>query len=433
METSNEIMPVDEFKEIIQAAPTALVLNKEKADKAVAFGKTLLERINTEGMTEELDTECNKYLVKLKNTYQDLFNRRKPLTEMFDVVRKTFTELEGQIDSKSKENVYAQIQKARNDYATKLMMAKKKAEEEAATKLAKDKEVINLKAEIEAAMRNGFLGQLDKSKRNLTACFEAIKLGEFEYGVSVFKNFPLDYTLNTFITIPVNITTRRQFVTNDELNQLIDEGKTGKFDIWAKEYSNSMISLFNELQMKLPAKKQELEAIAKAEAEAAERARIAAMEKNAQKKAELEQQAKAAEEERQRLEAEKIQRQKQEEERQRLEAEETQRKATEQIEANRQVNTTNALFDAEVAVVESAAETNAIESYEIKVLNAPAWLLIAVFYFEREGKKETVEKLEKKSLGQMKKFCESHYKKTSEKIESPYIVYEPIYKVRAAK
>ena len=94
---------------------------------------------------------------------------------------------------------------------------------------------------------------------------------------------------------------------------------------------------------------------------------------------------------------------------------------------------TNTLFNNEVQLAEAATDAKAIESYEIEVKNAPAWLLIVSFYFEKEGKKLDVETLGKKSLNQMKKFCESHYKKTNEKIDNQYIAYNPVYKVRAAK
>ena len=81
----------------------------------------------------------------------------------------------------------------------------------------------------------------------------------------------------------------------------------------------------------------------------------------------------------------------------------------------------------------SDAGSKAVESYEIEVTNSAAWLLIVNFYFTEEGLKETADKLEKKTLGSMKKFAESFYKKHGKKIESPYIIYKPVYAVRTVK
>ena len=160
METSNELVPVQDFKVIIEAAPTALQINQDKIQKAVTAGEALLKQIETDGMSDELDEKCNGYLVKLKNTYTDLFDRRKPLTEMFDRIRSVFTDLESQIDTKKKDNVYGKIQAKRNEYATQKAVEQKKREEEAARKLAKDKELINVKFKIETLIREAFSKQL---------------------------------------------------------------------------------------------------------------------------------------------------------------------------------------------------------------------------------------------------------------------------------
>lgn len=436
METSTELVPVQDFKEIIEAAPVALQINQEKIKKAVAVGEDLLNQIETGGMNDALDEKCNGYLVKCKNTYTDLFDRRKPLTEMFDRIRSVFTDLEAQIDTKKKDNVYGKIQAKRNEYATQKMQEQKKREEEAALKLAREKEVIETKFRIESLVREAFTKQLETSKRNLVNCFEDLTLDDWDAKVKLFREFPLAYRQDQYDSIKIgNLLTAYliRYISKEDLATMVGNYKTDALANYSIEYKNGMTSLLNELNIKLNSKKEELKAIAVQKLRAEEEARKAAAEKNEKLKAELEEKARLAKEEQERMEREAEER-KQQEELKLLEEAEKQRLTKEaESESNKTMELTNTLFENEVTLAEASSENNAIESYEIEVKNSPAWLLIVSFYFEKAGKKEDIETLGKKSLNQMKKFCESHYKKTNEKIDNQYIVYKPVYKVRAAK
>ena len=433
METSNELVPVQDFKVIIEAAPTALQINQDKIQKAVTAGEALLKQIETDGMSDELDEKCNGYLVKLKNTYTDLFDRRKPLTEMFDRIRSVFTDSGSQIDTKRKDNVYGKIQAKRNEYATQKAVEQKKREEEAARKLAKDKELINVKFKIETLIREAFSKQLETSKRNLISCFEDITLEDWDAKVKLFREFPLSYRTEDFDSIKIGNQLSAIYLTQDELRVMVGNYKTDSAANYSLEYQNGMTSLLNELNIKLNSKKEELKAIAVQKLRAEEESRKAAAEKDEKLKKELEEKARLAKVEQERMEREAEERKRQEEVRLQEEAEKKRLADEAQAESNKTMELTNTLFNNEVQLAEAATDAKAIESYEIEVKNAPAWLLIVSFYFEKEGKKLDVETLGKKSLNQMKKFCESHYKKTNEKIDNQYIAYNPVYKVRAAK
>jgi len=403
---STDLVPVEEFKQIIEAAPTALKINSDKIEKAVAAGQNLLDEISANGMNDELDQRCNGYLVKLKNTYIDLNDRRKPLTELFDKIRTVFTDLENKIDSKKKGNIYESIQAERNKYATAKIVEQKKREEEAARKLAKDKALINLKALAETNVRNIFIAHLEKAKQNLTKCFESLTLDNWDINLRMFQEYPLHYRIDEWEAIvPVGQDSGiSPLISVDEWRQVNVNAKLGKFDAWAGEYYTAMGELHQELAQRINSKHIELTEIANA--------------KGAEKK-------RLAEEAEERKKAEAI--------RLAEEAEESRRKNAELVEANKNVELTNSLFDSQLTVQESAAETKAIESYSIEVKNSSAWLLIVNFYFTKEGLKEDPASLEKKTLGSMKKFAESVCKKTGEKIESPYLVYSPVYNVRATK
>jgi hypothetical protein len=71
------------------------------------------------------------------------------------------------------------------------------------------------------------------------------------------------------------------------------------------------------------------------------------------------------------------------------------------------------------------------EGYEIEVLDQRGYNLLVEFYFEKKGKTESIDKLDKKSLGSIRKFCERWAKKNNEKIISPFLNYKPTLKVVA--
>ena len=432
--TETGIVPVEEFKLVIEAGPDCLAINRNKAEKAVAFGKDLLERINQNGMTDELDAECNGYLVKLKNTYTDMYDRRKPLTEMFDTIRKTFTALESQLDGAKKESIYAQIQEKRNAYAAAKAAERKRMEEEAQKKLIRERELVEAKHEAELSLRERFLSQLTTARIELTDCFEALTLANWDDQLQIFHSYAqrLTYSATSFNSLKCAIRSTYVTISPEDWQRIEADCRVGKHEAWAKEYHEAMVVLFNNLNMKVHSKRQELEEIERQRIAAEEAAKKAAEEKDAKLKAELEAAAQKAKEEQERLAKEAEERKALEAAQQAEEAAKREQEAVAQSEVSKQVELTNTLFNSELELM-GAPETKAIESYEIVVKNAPAWLLIVSFYFEKEGKNLTVDQLASKKLDSMRTFCERHYKKTGEQIVSPHIEYKPVYAVRTTK
>ena len=69
--------------------------------------------------------------------------------------------------------------------------------------------------------------------------------------------------------------------------------------------------------------------------------------------------------------------------------------------------------------------------YSITVLHPSGYAQIANYYFEKEGLQQPINALERKTLGQMKTFCEKQAHKTGELIQSKYLKYEETYKAVA--
>ena len=201
------------------------------------------------------------------------------------------------------------------------------------------------------------------------------------------------------------------------------------FEIALKdEYRNEITLFIQELRDKIPSKRAELE-----EAEHQRKALQAAKEAATKAKTEAEREAAIVEAEAIRFEQERI-----EAERSAREAAENARIAAEQEAASVRAEqdaamkanaaTVNAMMD---NATELFSETPEVKTgYKITVTSTAAYLNLAMFWYEHEGKKMTVDKLEKVTFDRIRRFCEEHAVKNEEFIDNKMIVYEEIYKAK---
>lgn len=425
METGLATIDTAQVAVIIESAPKALEINKSSVERATSFGQTLLDTIQAEGMNDELDSKCNGYLVKVRTTIQEMNDRRKPITQIMDVLKKEFTSLESELDPKSPNSIYAQIQKSRDEYAAKKIADQRKKEQEAQRKLEQDKEIIRLTSEVSLQLATFFNNYLSNRLRKLNEFYNTISLGVFDSTSHTIENFLESYPHEHFESFAPQI--RTVFATPDQVQAIITDCTKGKFGEFNDTFRQAVKEAKHDIMDKLPSRKKELQEIAKAE-EAAEQAALMAKTKAQKAAAEAEAQRiaemKAAADKRA---AEDAIRQKQEEDARNA-------KSASEINTAAQSSMTDALFNAQMTVSEATQATAPVrESYDIEVLNPLGYLLIAQFYFEHEGKTENVAKLEKKTLGAMKTFCEKYAMKNDVKIESAFIKYNEQFKTIAKK
>lgn len=420
----------DQQVQVLTSAPEALLRNDELIGKAVSKLEQFLEA-HKDGLTGESDQMANKMLVRLKEVHEECVDRRKPLTQMFDEIRKAFTALETQIDPKNKSGVYARLQDLRNDFATKVKEEQRRAEQERQKKLAAEHERVTLKKEAEIQLRSAFSSHMDDAKRTLLGLFEGATLGSFDEDMAAIKAFPEEYMFETFHGHPIKLDPIH--LSRADMENILVNVRAAPYDGMAAQYTEEIGNYKEDLLEKASGKKAELEEIEAAKA--AEIKRKLEMEKvqDEAKREALKEEQEKAEEEKKRLEAERIQRQKDEEKRLAVERAAQEERDKVAAEAKAAADKTEALFQAEAGKAEKKVDVKATEGYEIKVNHNAGYMLIFQFWFEKEGTDLSTDKMDRKSLGQMKKFCERHYKKTGEKIESKFIEYLPVYTTRAVK
>ena len=306
----------------------AVQANRKSYEACVNAGESLLFDIGVSGMNDALDERAAEFIKKAKLTEKAMTEKRKGVTQVFDIVRKGFTMMENLISIKNTDSVVYKIQEKRNEYAAYKLEQQREAEQErlrqerikeAKIKLKTDTIDIlnNLLTEHSSAainsLNNSFtlltLDNKDEVKKRIAEASDVLDLGH------LFVNNKPSYS--------------SEIDENDAKEIMNGAYKEVSASLLAS-YKQTVNATRDELLMKFDSKVSELLEIKKAEEER-KRKEEKARKAEEERKRKEEEARKAAEEERKKQE--EIQRIKDEEERKRKEAErkaaEAERKAKE--------------------------------------------------------------------------------------------------------
>jgi hypothetical protein len=379
---------------MLQTASEVLQRNQLSVSKATEAGQQIIALINQTGMNDQVDEKCNSFMVAINKTIKAMNDRRSPITQTMTQVAKQFTSLENEL--KDGQTV-KYIQQQRNDWAKKKAAEAKQKEEEAKRKLLIENEKVETRKKIELDLIAHVTRQITVVSDHLTAIFNNATLQHFDNEVKKVTEFPPAYTKRQYDTFAPVITAI--YLTKEDLAAMTQTVKDENFEGHAKRYWETIDDLKINLEAKAPARKKELETIAETEkTNAIEAAR---------------------------LKAEAEARQKAEEERQKAEAAEKAKQAEQAVQASAQAATMQNLFSAtEAAIVPGQGKAQVRASQKVTVTHQSAWVEIFTWYMQNEGMKLGIEELGKKSLNQMKAWCEKEATRTGEQIKSKYIRYE---------
>lgn len=389
------IIKQENIQTIVSAAPQSYKDNKLSRENCEAAGQAILDAIVQGGMTDELDQRAAQYIEKARKTVKKMNERRAPVTQLFDTVRKEFTVMENAIDPTKEGTIPFKLQQFRNKFA-----AKKRADEEERRRKEYERQQIEqarsrMKQDIEDDFKQQFQSLVNRDCNALSAIDSAVTLDNYEASFKQVKDYstelPADflYNLHTLIRIPVGITV-------DEIRKAEIETKERLAKQFKEQYEFEIDSTKQYIIDRLPSKKTNLERMAQASAE--EAARI---------KDEMEA--------RQRKEAEE-----QEAERRRKEEEEKQK-----AEMARQQAEMESLFGQQ-AVVSSGYQPKVKVAQKINLLNPEGIMPILSMWWSKEGCHLSVEELTKMFKKQIT-FCEKLAK------EGTYISDESVEYVEDVK
>lgn len=399
---STELIKVEEFTSLMKSAPDALGKNQKSIANCNSAGQAILDTIQGEGMTDELDAKAAEYLKKVNVTITNMKSRRAPVTQLFDRIRSIFTTDEKAIDPKDKSTIPGKIAAERDRYAALKREEERRKQQEMQRQANIEKEKGTYRLAIEQAINTHVSSYFAEQQKNLSHIWESITLATFELKEKSIRGWSTLYPREHFDTFNQDITT--YYLDAQTKANIKAEILYNKYSALSQQYKFDMEDLRQSFIDRLSSKKQELieeEELRKKDAEAA---------------------AKAETERKQREEEERKQRE--------LEIQQKEHELQQKAESSIQSAQMNSLFATAAASV-TTRTSKAKATERIKILHPAGFLEIYQMWWINEGQNLTIEELEKIHK-KMISFCEKKANSDDEmKIKSKYIRYEE--EVKAGK
>lgn len=399
---STELIKVEEFTSLMKSAPDALGKNQKSIANCNSAGQAILDMIQGEGMTDELDAKAAEYLKKVNVTITNMKSRRAPVTQLFDRIRSIFTTDEKAIDPKDKSTIPGKIAAERDRYAALKREEERRKQQEMQRQANIEKEKGTYRLAIEQAINTHMSSYFAEQQKNLSHIWESITLATFELKEKSIRGWSTLYPREHFDTFNKDIAT--YYLDAQTKENIKAEILSNKYSAFSQQYKFDMEDLRQSFIDRLSSKKQELieeEELRKKDAEAA---------------------AKAETERKQREEEERKQRE--------LEIQQKEHEQQQKAESSIQSAQMNSLFATAAASV-TTRTSKAKVTERIKILHPAGFLEIYQMWWINEGQNLTIEELEKIHK-KMISFCEKKANSDDEmKIKSKYIRYEE--EVKAGK
>lgn len=399
---STELIKVEEFTSLMKSAPDALGKNQKSIANCNSAGQAILDTIQGEGMTDELDAKAAEYLKKVNVTITNMKSRRAPVTQLFDRIRSIFTTDEKAIDPKDKTTIPGKIAAERDRYAALKREEERRKQQEMQRQANIEKEKGTYRLAIEQAINTHMSSYFAEQQKNLSHIWESITLATFELKEKSIRGWSTLYPREHFDTFNKDIVT--YYLDAQTKENIKAEILSNKYSAFSQQYKFDMEDLRQSFIDRLSSKKQELieeEELRKKDAEAAAKA-----------------------------EAERKQREEEERKQRELEIQQKEHEQQQKAESSIQSAQMNSLFATAAASVTTRV-SKAKVTERIKILHPAGFLEVYQMWWINEGQNLTIEELEKIHK-KMISFCEKKANSDDEmKIKSKYIRYEE--EVKAGK
>ena len=407
--------------------------NRKSYEACVKAGESLLSDIEVSGMNDSLDSQAADFIKKAKLTEKAMNEKRKGVTQVFDLVRKGFTAMENLISVKNENSVVARIQKKRDEYAAYKLEQQRKAEAERQRQERIKEAKIQLKTNSIDILNNLLTEHSANAINKLNDTFSLLTLdNKDEVKRRIYEFSDVIDLRGLFVK---NVPSYSSEVPENEAKEIMNEAFREVSGSLIASYKNTVCSTRDELLMKFDSKIAELtelkridEELKRKAQEAAEAARKALEAAEAAKAAKAEEERKKREEEAAKAEEERKKREEEvrladeaaKDEQQRKLAEEQEKRDAENAAQHATAQAQSLFNQTETS---SGAKTKVKVTKRLVVTDTNGWLEIIQQWWAIEGSSLPADKLASK-LEFMRKACEKHANKEDELIVSPYIKYE---------
>lgn len=225
---------------------------------------------------DEDDQKAEALLVKAGKAYDLIEAKRKETTELTDEIKKSMMQPEKLISklAADKDSSYNKVKGLRNAWANKKLQAQEAKKKEAERVKNETFELNRLKTEFTTVFNNKIVDYLANTEVALLTHFNSLNLEKWDEQVKKFNLTPAlkIETFNSWFNLPFN----PNFLTTEKYNEFLngvkgvegEEDVKGVKDVYTYEVINKIYvdqaqPKIDEYKKKLPAKKKELEDLAK--------------------------------------------------------------------------------------------------------------------------------------------------------------------------
>lgn len=394
----------------------AVCKNKESLVQCTNEGQRLLA-LSDNGMTAELDAQIATFIERAKATVKDMTERRKKVTQVFDMVRKGFTAMENLVSVKNTDSVVYLLQERRNKYAAEILMRKQREEEERRKRERIEAAKIQLLADTKETLNNILTEESARAVESLHNVFSLLTLDNKERIKNDIERFPTEANFSKiFVKFAPSYPSE---VPVEDAKAVMNKAYSECIKDVVSSYANTVSTAKDEILMRFDSKVAELDDIRRKEDEIKRRQEELARLADEERKKKEKELAEAEEERKRKAEeirlADEAAKQEQQE---RIAAQSEQR--NDNLAAEKATAQAQALFNQTTATAPSEIKVKVTK--HIEVLDREGWLEIIQQWWAAEGATMTDDKLESK-LAFMKKACEKLANKEDIFIKSDHLAY----------
>jgi hypothetical protein len=373
--------------------------NKDSYTKAIASSNKLIELVQKQPINNDLFKQLKMLKSKLSATKVAMIERRKPVTQIMDELKKEFTSMENTISDKS--DIVLKITGFINSYARELELKRIEEENKRRAELEKVKETESATFDYDYFLKEKMYEYLfQKKQEHVTLLDNCNTLDDLEKAYTTINQCSLIYDSPNDIDGFCQTKQYKHLKSNEVMEILVEKHNSTVINLHLiNEYKNQMDICIVELNSKKQTYINRIQERIELESK-----------KQKDKQALLE---------------------KQEKERQAIIAEQKKK-----IQDELNIKLSRASVDKSISIIENSMKSTAkIQSavavpvvaiknkYKITINNHAGWGQLFTFWFENEAKELSEEKIGNMTLLRCKSYAEARAEKDHVFIESESLVY----------
>lgn len=251
-----------------QLAPESYDANSISHARCLEAGNALLARAEKEGMTDALDIDIARFIDKAKVTLRKMNDRRTPVTQLFDRIRRAYTALENDIDPAKADSVTGRLQGIRNGYAAQKRELEQQRLRAEAARQARENAKARYRADVEEDYIRQFTALVNKSLGELAEMDRIVSLDNYDIILESVKNYICDLP-DTWPQRVESGAYRPAELTADEAAAIQAGVIAGLVNRFKEQFTFEVQSTRDDILDRLPSKRKELLRISQASAEEA--------------------------------------------------------------------------------------------------------------------------------------------------------------------